>query len=123
MSMKSPLVSIWRDDWAKRLSSRSSGGRLNMPGVHSSRNRSPSVAIGLRASHARTLPGRSDNDEDSAAAFIGAAARLVPPRPDKAKAAKVASRKTSVSWLRGTVYGARPAFARAQRFAGRLDAT
>ena len=28
------ISTIWREDWAKRLSSRSSGGRLRMPGSH-----------------------------------------------------------------------------------------
>src|SRR5580698_4608837 len=50
MSTQLPDSTIWREDWAKRLSSRSKGGTLRMPGSQSKSPSSVKRAKGWRPS-------------------------------------------------------------------------
>src|SRR3569832_880237 len=74
MSMKLPLSSIWRDDCAKRLSSRSSGGRLSTPGVQSRRQISVRLAHQYRARKDSVRPALLAGTAGSAKGVAGAGA-------------------------------------------------
>ena len=80
---RSPRSTIWREDWAKRLSSRSSGGRLRMPGSHSSSPSSASRAKGRRASRVSQRGGAgagsgAGRDRGGFLSFSGACESVMP---------------------------------------------
>src|SRR6201747_1031279 len=94
--MKLPLSSIWRDDCAKRLSSRSSGGRLSTPGVHRIRHKSDSVSQQFRAGQLSARPApvagtvgarktvRAGRAAASTSRLIWNASCMAPPQPEHA---------------------------------------